>query len=298
MADIQVKRKTSLSVTETFSVDGQPINLDSGLPVVTATAPDGSTSVLTADASFSGRTTGQYRVAVPAQAEVTWRDLTWTGTIGGLSQTLEGRVEWVGDLLFTLAGFRALKVAGGTPFASSATYPDALVLETRAEVLDEFTDILGFSPVPRFYRETHSLGYGGNLILRELLVTKVLSVTVSGVAQTAGNFYVAPGGVLVPVSGYLPAPWAGYGYGNVTVEYISGWPRVRGDCSDVAMLRAAMKLNPGMSSTASTVTTIDGASYTFDQAGQVTRAGTTRHFGVPAIDSFLNRHTMAGLAVA
>jgi hypothetical protein len=302
VADIQVKRKTSLTLTETFSVDGAPTDLDiappTGVPTVVATAPDGTTTAPTASGAWTGRTTGQFRVVLAAQPEVTYRDLTWTGTIGGQAQTLESRVEWIGDLLFTLAQFRALKVAGGTPFASSVTWPDAQILETRAEVLDEFTGILGFSPVPRFHRETLSVPYGGDVLLSELLVTRILSVTAGGIAQVAANFFVDPGGRLLPVSNYLASPWAAYGYGAVVVEYVAGWPRVKGDGSDVAMLRAAMKLSPGLGSTANTVTTPDGGVYTFDPAGQVTRFGNVRHFGVPAIDAWLNRYEQRGIAVA
>jgi hypothetical protein len=64
------------------------------------------------------------------------------------------------------------------------------------------------------------------------------------------------------------------------------------------MLRAAMRLDPGISSAATNVTTPDGVSYSFDPAGQVTQAGIVRHFGVPAIDSWLNRWSQAGFAVA
>jgi hypothetical protein len=298
MADIQVKRKTSLTVTETFSVDGTPIDLDSGTPTVVATAPDGTTSSPSVSGAWTGRTTGQYRVVLAGQPEVTWRDLAWTGTIGGQPQTLESRVEWVGEYLFPLAAFRALKVAGGTPFANPATWPNEQITETRTEVLEEFTDILGFSPVSRFYREVVSVGYGGEVILKQLLPTRVLSVTAGGVAQVAANFFVDPGGRLLPVTSYVASPWAAYGYGVVAVEYAAGWERPKGDCSDVAMLRAAMKLDPGISSTASTVSTPDGSSYTFDAAGQVTRGGTTRHFGVPAIDAWLQRHAAGSVAVA
>lgn len=290
MADIQVKRKTSLSVTETFSVDGAPIDLDSGVPTVTATAPDGTTTSPTAT-HVGAAGSGQYRIVLAAQPEVTWRDLTWTGTIGGQSQTLEGRVEWVGDLLFTLAQFRQLKVVGGTPFANATTYPDAQILETRAEVLDEFTDILGFPPVPRFRRETFDGTGGYSLPLPGgPYAQRILSVTVNGVAQTASNYQIGVGNTVEAVASYSYGTAFTWGRRNVTIEWVEGWPRPKGDAADVAMLRAAMKLSPGLSSTASTVSTPDGAVYSFDPAGQVTRGGTTRHFGVPAIDSFLNRH--------
>jgi hypothetical protein len=301
MSDLlQLKRLTSATITQTFTVDGLTKDLDSGVPVVTITKPDGTTIASGTVSHVGVVDSGQYKFVLAGQPEVTELAVTWTGTIGGQPQTLTNIIEVVGADLFTISAMRAMRVGGGTPFSTTATplYSDQQIMDARAEVLEEFTGILGFSPVPRFHREVISVGYGDQVILKELLVTRVLSVTVAGVAQTASNYFVAAGGVLLPVTSYVAAPWAHAGYGNVVVEYVAGWDRVKGDGSDVAMLRAAMKLNPGLSSTANTVTTPDGASYSFDPAGQVTRAGHVRHFGVPAIDSWLNRHAMGGLAVA
>jgi hypothetical protein len=299
---LQFKRLTSATITQTFTVDGSPLDLDSGVPVVTITRPDGTTipsgTVSNSWAGPPARSTGQYRFVLAGQPNETLLTVTWTGTIGGQSQTLQNTIEVVGADLFTISALRAMKVSGGTPFSSSVTWPDTVLADTRAEVLEEFTDILGFSPVPRFHRQVCSVGYGGQVILDGLLAHRVLSVSVAGVAQVAANYFVAPGGVLLPVSSYAAAPWAHSGYGNVVVEYVAGWDRVKGDGSDVAMLRAAMKLIPGLGSTANQVTTPDGASYSFDPAGQVTRAGNVRHYGVPAIDAWLNRHSMGGVAVA
>jgi hypothetical protein len=127
VADIQVKRKTSVTVTETFTYDGAPIDLDSGgVPVVVAAAPDGTTTLPAVSGTWVGppaRTTGQYRVVLTGQdhPEVTWRDLAWTGTIGGLSQTLESRVVWLGSLLFTLSDMREYAMPGSaaTPFTDA-----------------------------------------------------------------------------------------------------------------------------------------------------------------------------------
>jgi len=70
----------------------------------------------------------------------------------------------------------------------------------------------------------------------------------------------------------------------VVVEYVHGEPRVMGDGGNVAMLRAAMRLQPGISSTASTVVTPDGTAYSYDPAGQVTAAGTSVNEVLSALD--------------
>jgi hypothetical protein len=298
---LQFKRTTSATVMETFTVDGAPINLDSGVPTVTITKPDGTTiasgTVSGAWAGPPARSTGQYRFVLAGQPECTLLDVTWTGTIGGQPQTLQSTIEIVGADLFTLGELRDLRVAGGTPFSEDSDWNNARLMDARAATLDEFEQILGFSPVPRYVREVHSVGYGQTLLLRQLLASRLLSVTVNGTAAQVGGFLV-DGTEVLPVSGYSPSVWSGYGVGNVVVEYVAGWPRVMGDGGNVAMLRAAMRLQPGLGSTASTVSTPDGTVYSYDPAGQVTQAGTVRHFGIPAMDSWLNRWQQSSPAVA
>src|SRR6266508_56701 len=155
MASIQALRGTSVTVTETFSNEDGPIDLDSGVPTVVAKFPDGTalTPAPVASGAWSGRTTGQYRIVLDPQAEVTYLDpITWTGTIGGKTQTLYSRVEWVGGLLFNLSDLRGLKVAGGTPFAENAVPPFSTqrLMDARVTVTEELRTILGFHPVPRF----------------------------------------------------------------------------------------------------------------------------------------------------
>jgi hypothetical protein len=301
---LQFKRLTSATVMQTFTIDGTPTDLDSGVPVVTITRPDGTTIASgTVSNSWAGppaRSTGQYRFVLAGQPQCTLLDVTWAGTIGGQPQTLQNTIEIVGAHLFTEPAMRALRVAGGTPFSLTATplFTDQQIMDARAATLDEFTQILGFSPVPRFHRETHDGDGSGCVLLNELEAGPLLSVTVGGIAQSVGGYTLKPSGILEATSNYTASGTFTAGRGNVTVEYVAGWPRVMGDGSNIAMLRAAMRLYPGISSSATSVTTPDGVSYSFDPAGQVTRAGNIRHFGIPAIDSWLNRWSQAGFAVA
>ena len=295
MADLlQFKRLTSAVLLQTFKSGTTPTDLDSGLPTITITKPDGTTI---APGTISHPSTGTYSFTLAGQPDPTKLDVTWTGTVGGQPQTLESKVEILGWDLFTIGELRALQIGGDTPFESQTTWPDSKLHEARAATLDEFTQILGFPPVPRFYREVHSIGPSGALLLDQLKATRLLSVTVAGVAQSTSGFYL-DGVAVLPVSNYAASSWSSYGYGVAVVEYVAGWPRPMGDGSNVAMLRAAMRLQPGISSTATAVTTPDGVSYSFDAAGQVTQAGTVRHFGVPALDSWLNRWSQPRLAVA
>jgi len=297
MADLlQILKGTGARPRVTFYSNGVPSDLDSGVPVVTVTTPSGATSNPTA--SKVAATTGIYEFTLGAQAECTYLTVTWAGPIGGVTETLTTYVEVVGGLLFTLADLRAFKVAGSAPFESTTTWPDAKLHEVRASTLDEFTQILGFSPVPRFAREVVDGDGLWSVLLPHLKTHRLLSVTVNGTAQQVSSYTLRRSGVLEATTGYVASGTFAVGRQNVVAEYVHGEPKVMGDGGNVAMLRAAMRLDPGISSTASSVTTPDGVSYSFDPAGQVTRGGTVRHFGVPVIDSWLNRWSQVGLAVA
>jgi len=303
MAGQQILKGTSVTVTETFSVDGTPTDLDSGVPTIVAKFPDGSalTPAPVASGAWTGRTVGQYRIVLDPQSEVTVLDpIAWTGNIGGKIQVLYSRVEWVGGLLFTLSDLRGLKVAGSTPFSTTATplFTDQQIMDARAATLDEFEQILGFSPVPRHARSAVDGDGLWSVLLPHLKTHRLISVTVNGAAQQVGSYTLRRSGILEATSNYVASGTFTAGRQNVVVEYVHGEPRVMGDGGNVAMLRAAMRLDPGISSTASSVTTPDGVSYSYDPAGQITRGGVTRHFGVPAIDSWLQRWSQAELAVA
>jgi hypothetical protein len=288
---IQVLKGTSVIVTETFSVDGSPTDLDAGVPAVVALFPDGSalTPAPVASGAWTGRTTGQYRIVLDAQPQVTYLDpITWVGTIGGKQQTLYSRVEWIGDLLFTLAQLRAVKVAGGTPFASTTDYPNQVLLDRRAEVTDDFEARCGWSFVPRFARELHSGTGRCEILLDHLKCSKLLSVTINGAAQQLSGFTLDRSGVLYATSNYLPGGWIQWGVNNIAVEYVHGFDRPPAAVSSGGLARTAMLLQPSQFNGAVTVTTPDGASYNYSQAGQSFAGGGRRYYGQPDIDAVLS----------
>lgn len=293
MATAHVLQGTTATLEARFYADG--VLADDGTPTIGITRADGSTLVASGTATTSGGT-GIRRYALAAQAELNLLKATWTGA----TQTVVTYVEVVGAHLFTLADLRALRIAGSTPFSTSATplFTDTQIMDARAATLDEFEQILQFAPVPRFARSMVDGDGLWSVVLPHLKCHRLISVTVNGVAQSIGNYTLRRSGVLEATSGYVASGTFTTGRQNVAAEYVHGWERVMGDGGNMAMLRAAMRLDPGMSSTASSVTTPDGVSYSFDPAGQVTRGGTVRHFGVPAMDSWLNRWSQAGLAVA
>jgi hypothetical protein len=295
MADlVQIEVGTSYTPIVEFQYNGAPKDLDGAgtVPVVTLTKPDGTAGPASGTVSHVGGVdSGQYSFVVAAQPEVTWLDYTAVGTIGGQPQTLRGRVEWVGAALFNLSAFRALRVANGTPFSLTAVplYSDRQIMAKRTAVLDELHAILGFYPVPRLARETHSADGSWGIVLHEHKPLRLISVTVAGTAQVLTGYYLHPAGILRPVSGYLPGPSISYGVGNVVVEYVAGWERPLGECSDAAMIWAAKSLNPSGFTNATTISTPDGSTYTYERRGGFT--------GVADLDRWLERHrSVAGVA--
>jgi hypothetical protein len=299
---LQVLVDTSLTVTETAIYDGAPLDSEIA-PTVVATYPDGTAlspapTVLT---TWSGRTTGQYRFQLDPEPEVTYLNHEMTVRLGGEDQKLKGRVEWLGNQLFTIPDLRNYSPLGSsdTPFSDSAKFPDKELHRIRAAVLGEFSKILGYSPVPRYEREVLNVAYGRPVLIKRLFATEVLAVAVGGVAQTASNYYL-DGVTLLPVSSYVAGPWTSYGIGALAVAYRHGndEPLEGGDGRDVALMRASMKLAPGPGSTVTSYSSPDGGTYSWDRAGSRNAAGEKVYFGVGAISEWLNEHRMADIAVA
>ena len=292
----QIEVNSTARPRVTFYSGGTPSDLDSGVPTVVATKPDGTTLTPAPTAAHVGATgSGIYELTdLPAQTTLTLLRLDWTGTIGALSQTLTTWIEVVGAFPYTLASMRDLKVAGGTPFKDATKYPDADLLATRVDITDELDRILGFSPIPRFARETRDGNGSCHLRLWHRKPATLLSVTVGGVTRATTDFTLSSSGLLTWTNGWFP----GWTRQNVIVEYVHGWDRIMGRGGNIAMLMAALQLQPGLSSAVTTVSTPDGSNYTFDAAGQVTQSGRVRETGVPVIDAWLNRWTEANLVMA
>jgi hypothetical protein len=290
---LQILRGTSTTVTVTFQVNGVGQNLDSGLPVVTLTRPDGTAGPASGTVTSLGA--GAYSFVAAAQAEVTWLDYTAVGTVGGQPQTLRGRVEWVGASLFTIAELRGLRLGDATPFSTTAVplFTDAQLHDARTAILDEFETILGFSPVPRFAREAVDGDGRWSVHLPHLKTHRLISVTVNGVTQPVGNYTLRPSGILEATSNFVVSGTFTGGSRNVVVEYAHGWERVEGVGRNAAMVMAAAELVPDGLSNAGSVTTPDGISYVYEPS-EVGRSGYQRHTGIRRLDRWLNRHGQAG----
>jgi len=205
----------------------------------------------------------------------------------------------LGSHLFNIADLRALRVAGSTPFSLTATplFTDAQIMDARAATLDEFEQILGFSPVPRFARSVVDGDGLWSVVLPHLKTHRLLSVAVNGAVQQVSSYTLRRSGILEATSGYVASGTFTAGRQNVAVEYVHGEPRVMGDGGNVAMMYAAAQLLPSGFSSATTVSTPDGVSYTYEPS-EMGREGFVRHTGIRPVDRWLNRHSQSGLAVA
>jgi hypothetical protein len=283
---VQVGHTATLEAT--FFADGVPT--DDGTPTIGITRADGTVLVPPGTATTSGGT-GVRRYALAAQPEVNLLKATWTGA----TQTVTTWAEVVGDILYTLAAMRDVRVAGDKPFANTVTYPNSLLLDKRAEVTDDFEARTGYSFIPRFAREILNGDGSSQLVLPQIRCSKLLSVTIDGTAQQTSDFTLASSGVLA---------WKRGGWfstlqrQNVVVEIAYGWDRPPAVISSAGLARTAMLLQPSLIGTVSTWTTPDGVSYSYDQAGQRFQGGGIRHYGVPAIDSVLNSPSYSALGAA
>jgi hypothetical protein len=247
-----------------------------GTVTVTTTRADGT-------AGPSGTATneaepGRYTFALVPQSELDLLTVTWSGTWGASSQSLQTFAEIVGGNLFSLADLRAF---GDRALANTASYPDADLRAARTRVTDLFADVCETSFIPRYGRDTLDGSGSLDLFLTRKRVSRLISITVAGVA------YSAPDLALVSVypSGRLSK--TGYwttGLRNTVVAYEHGWPHVPADISRAAMTLARYEL---------VESNISDRMLSFDNdLGTVRLSVPGRNFptGIPVVDATLARY--------
>ena len=293
MADLQILRGTGARPRITFYANGLASDLDSGVPTVTITRPDGTT-IASGTVTKVAATTGIYEFTLAPLAQVTVLTVTWAGPIGGVTETLTTTIEVVGGLLFTVNQFRAMRVAGGAPFAAGAVpgVTDTQIMDTRDQRAgrdDPDPRLLPRPPVrPRNARQLRRLGGPPRRPRRRSPPPTAVGDRVGG---RAGPSRVQPRLRRRPrirQSGYLLGSSITHGRRNVVVEYVHGTARPPGNGTQIAMLWAAAQLNPSGFSSATTVSLPTGESYTYEPS-ETGRGGFVRHTGIREVDRWLNR---------
>jgi hypothetical protein len=288
-ADVtRVLARTGAKPRVTFTTDSGTTDLD-GTCTVTATNPAGATVAGTplAASHVAPAGSGTYEWTLPPQPDPTLLRQDWSGAISGVAVTVTTWVEIVGGFLFTLAELRAVSVDGRTPFTDTSLFGDQRLREVRDEVTEDFEARAGWSFIPRYERELLDGDGSSTLLLAHPKPQRVLAASVSGTALDSSGLADLKLGEHGAVRRATLGSWTA-GVQNVTVEYVHGWAQVPAAVKTAALGRAAMLLVPSLGgSAASSWTTPDGTTYTYDPAGR-TVAGMTQHYGIPKLDSVLN----------
>lgn len=185
----RVQRGTPATVTVTFYGDEAPLDADAGV-TVTVKRPDGTTFSTGPATHVGAAGSGQYKVVIPAQTNLTYFDVTWTGTFAGNAATLTSYVEIVGDFYFTLSELRQYDSA----LTNTTRFPTDTLVEKRMDVEAEFEDICGRAFVPRFHREQLMQWTGEDYLRTEKPeVFNITKLTVDGadrMSYVTGNLIV------------------------------------------------------------------------------------------------------------
>jgi len=280
---VRVLRTAAVALTHTFYVDETPTDASTGVTVA-VTRLDG-TGVSSGAATHPG--TGQYAYTVPGQANVDMLVVEWTATsIGGAVVTATDYVEVVGGYLFGLAEARA----SDPTLTNPVTYPTSMLAEKRFEVEEECEEICRQAFVPRFARETLSGTGTDRLGLKHMMLRRLRSVTVSGVAWSSPTVAAVPPsehGIARLPGGIWPA-----GVGNIVVEYEHGWDRPPERISAAAMLHLRYLCNQPRTGLPDRV-----SSYTNESGTIIAAPQDESRPGYPDIDAVYKRYTRHQRAV-
>lgn len=218
---------------------------------------------------------GVYRSLLPPQANLSVLTAVWTGDLSGQTVTFTQSYEIVGNLLFTEAEARDVKIVGQQKaLDDEVKYEDELIAHWRAAIGEIFETRMGRGVVRRYCR-TRFNGFvglpldlsGGYPVLadgnplsrpgRAWDISRIISATVDGVTQTVSDLEIV---------GYklyhTTESWAWSTTAtplNITVEYEYGPDPVESETHqralDLLLANAAPSSYP---SSATSISTEDG----------------------------------------
>lgn len=299
---IRVERGHTAAIDQLFYVDGTLTDA-TGAVTVTVTRADGTALATDAATTKPADTTGVYRYALAAQANLDRLTLTYSGTWGGAVQTETQTVEIVGDFMFTIAEARASDSA----LASPTDYPNAIIVATRQEVEDEFEGWTGVSWVRRYARDRVAGGNVATLLLPHWPVgvnavtglPAVYSVRSYSAADAYTAFTADELADLIVDGPYLRrfgGSTFALGNGNLVVEYEHGFDRVPADLKRAALTRLRYRLTAnrsGIPDRALSYSSEGGSTFAIATPGM--RGSKT---GIPDVDAVLARYDHSVPAIA
>lgn len=261
---------------------------------VTVTDADGNV-LSTGAASIVGSSSGllRYTPTAAAMANVNQLTITWAGVVLGSDPaiTLTTYGEVVGDMLFTEAQARAF---GDQTLANTTKFSDGDIRRGHDLILDAFETILGYPLGRRYYRDVLSGDGSAVLMVPRSYPTTVRAISTRGYGGTTWTafteselaaVFAQPWGALSWESGYFPS-----GTQNLRVSYEAGNP-IHPEIRRAALRLLRYQLVP--------TDLPDRALFMNNELGQIRLAvadDKNHWFGLPDVDSVLNRHRLVGIA--
>jgi len=228
MSDDAILRNTQATLTQKF-YSGESLTNATGSVLVTIVGDCGGTIVAAGTATNAG--TGIYTYDVAPQTDLDLLTATWTGTFGGVSQSLGSRVEVQGAYHVSIADIRAI-----TTLANTSTYPTARLVEVRRwwERISEA--YCGVAFVPRWGHVTFDGDDTNWAMLADLRPRTVTSATVGGTAVAdLSEWYVYDTGKVVRDDGSNFPSGVG-GAGRVDICYEHGYDAPPADVWEAALI--------------------------------------------------------------
>lgn len=287
MSLIRVPRTAQQTLSKKVRLD-EALTDAGGSVTVVGTRLDGTAVAAATGTASDGAGPGAYEFVLPggpaSPASATWQldilRITWTGSFGGATVTLEpDLVEVVGGHVFGVA--EARDVLGLTSPANLTKYPTTLLAARRVEVEQECERICHRAFVPRFARVALTGRGRYDLVLPDVDIRTVRAVTVAGVAVDVAGLTWSAAGVVTRRGGVWPAG------AQIFVEYEYGLDYPPEEIRSAQILRLRSKLGETTSAVpdrAVSYTVVEGAVFRLSTpSGERT--------GVPTVDGVYERWT-------
>jgi hypothetical protein len=282
VADQRIARGVAASLSFQFTDASGAAAAPAGTATVGITRADG-TVLVAPGAATSGATTAPRTYALTAANNLLLDLLTVTWTDSGDGSTNTTLVEVVGGFYFSVLQARAAEPS----LQDTAKYPTADVEARRREVEDEAEDICAAAFVPRYRRVTLHGSGDRSLTVPDTMLRTLRSVTVAGVAWSAGqlaNVTLSDFGVLSLTTGTWPS-----GRGNIVVGYEHGYDRPPSGLAVAALTRLRSRLNlvkSDIPDRAERYVGTEGGVFALSMPGP----GRT---GIPDVDAVYERYSLA-----
>lgn len=206
---------------------------------------------------------------------------TWTGVVGGESQSWTTTFELVGDYLFEISDLRSEDRA----FTDAVKYPAARLKQIRVWVEDviEGDKAAAVAFVPRGRRVVLDGNGNPGLWCPDVEISEVYSVKIDGVTLTQSELDEIVVDDCILWMGATRHVWAA-GHQNIEVHYVHGKPRCPGPVTRAALMLAREYLVKSDLPGRATASSIG------DQWFRLTVAGRDGVTGLPEVDAAIDQH--------